>query len=145
MKTKTKTQLKTQFFLTAALCAVLWSGCTPTTTYISSEPAGASLSIDGVPVGKTPLEHTDANVWLWTRRTLIAKKPGHFTVTRVLAAQPSLKGAPFLIVAYVCCFPLAFLALQGDFPPTVFIPMQRKEADSVSLSDEADFTIDFAQ
>ena len=101
-----------------ACLGALSAGCASQTT-ITSIPTGADLKIDGQPVGKTPHNHSDAQVWLWTKRQVTLEKPGYTAATGFISGELS---PTHLIVGILCCLPVIAV---GQYNPQYNYVLQK--------------------
>lgn len=106
---KSLSRVAMSFMLCVSL-AGLSVGCASQTT-ITTMPAGADLKIDGAPAGKTPYNHTEASVWLWTKHQLTFEKAGYMPTSGMIAGELS---PTHLVVGLLCCLPVLFV---GQYNP----------------------------
>lgn len=100
---------------------LVFAGCA-STTVIQSEPAGAQVRIDGMPVGNTPVTFTDNAVWLWTSHQVSLERKGYDPYHTMLNAQVS---PLYLILGLLCLLP--FLVV-GEYRPSYMYVMVKKQA-----------------
>lgn len=128
----------------AALVLALSSpltGCASSTT-ISSEPEGASLKIDGQPVGNTPVSFTENTVWVWTDHQITLERKGYHSYNGLMQATIS---PAHLVVGVLCMFPLLPLAFVGQFKPRYHYVLMQKTVGAVGADFSEMASIDFAE
>lgn len=90
----------------AALLALVMAGCT-STTMLNSIPEGASVYVDGSPIGLTPVQYSDKGI-LFTSKHVEFKKEGYqakaLTITHDSFAVGPCIGAWFVLIPALWMF-----------------------------------------
>ena len=115
------------------------SGCASSTT-ISSNPEGANLTIDGQPVGQTPVTFVKSAVWTWTSHRVKLERQGYQTRTGFVNAEMSPVHLAFGILCFVPLFPLVFV---GQYKPRYHFEMQPSSGLKAQPTFRESITIDF--
>jgi len=123
MKTNRTLSTCTAIMLMSSLAFGPLTGCASQTT-ITSQPSQARLKIDGQPVGKTPYNFNDPQVWIWTKHQVTLEKRGYLPTQSFLTANFS---ATHVIVGILCCLPLV---LVGQYDPQVNYVMNKSSSSS---------------
>jgi hypothetical protein len=97
-------------------------------TQITTEPAGALVRIDNIPQGNSPVTYSEGSVWVWTRHNVMLEKPGYRQQMGILRADFVPANIILGVVAFLCFFPMAWVALVGEYQPQYHFVLQRKSA-----------------
>lgn len=115
-----RTSIATSIALVTSL--IVCTGCASSTT-ITSNPEGASLIIDGQPVGATPVTFSKSTVWAWTSHQVRLEAKGYDTRTGFVQATIS---PGHLAVGIICFIPLFPLAFVGRYEPRYHFEMTKR-------------------
>ena len=98
----------------AMVAMLILTGCA-STVQITSNPPGASVTVDGQYVGETPTSYTDTAI-VFTRRQVEVQKEGYQDVRTTISRDGQVNvGA--LVGGILCLWPLLLWAM--DYPTTV--------------------------
>lgn len=118
-------------------------GCA-SSTQITSEPSDAAVRINNIPEGKTPLTYDDSAVWAWTKHHVTVEKPGYENAVGRISAEFVPVYIVLGAIAFFCFFPMAWVALIGEYKPQYHFVLRRKQALETAVLEETP-SIDFAQ
>lgn len=113
--------------LTLLFASVAVTGCA-SSTQITSDPSGASVQVDGQPVGNTPASFSEDSVFVWTKHQVTLKKKGYHAYNGTMQATVSVL---HLVLGIFCCLPLVIV---GEFKPTYHYILRKKEAADLARS-----------
>lgn len=143
---KTNSPLMWPVLLVLALVIAIGPiGCASSTS-ITSEPEGAEVRIDGMQQGQTPLTYTDDSVWLWTKHQVTVEKKGYETVNGMIKGEIVPVYMVIGVIAFftVCFWPIAWMALIGEYRPQYHFVLDRKQALETAWALEEMAEIEFA-
>lgn len=111
-----KSNITIRYFALLVAFSLLFMSCT-STTLIKSTPTGATLYVEGIKKGVTPVEHTDASVSLFgSKKQIKLEKEGYKTLNDSISKEKFNVGrliAALFIGPAILWFPILWLF---DYP-----------------------------
>lgn len=126
------------------LLVCLTQAACPSSTQIITQPPGATITVDSLRLGKSPVVYTDPQVWVWTQHTVFVQKRGYQALSGQLNGQVNVVNA---VCGILLCPIGLILAAAGELPAQKSFYLVRTGVDGVpvqEMSHEGEAQIDFA-